>query len=314
MAKQAKSGPEKGRGRGAKLVLGGALLDAAVLLGGSVLLRGRLARRSEAALLKQRQEQEAERLRKELELAKTIQLNMLPSIFPAFPERKEFELFAGMEPAKELGGDFYDFYMIDRDHVAIVIADVSGKGIPAAMLMMASKIMVNNTTKNRSRDAAKVLNAVNRQMQERNPENMFVTLWMGILEISTGKLSAANAGHEYPCLKRSGGEFALFKDPHGLVLGAMEDTEYDSYEIQLKPGDTLFVYTDGVTEATDAAEEMFGTGRLVEALNINPDAPVRELLGNVRLAVDRFVKDAPTADDMTMLALQYFGAEGRKED
>lgn len=164
----------------------------------------------------------------------------------------------GWSRPRSWGGDFYDYYMIDRDHLALIIADVSGKGIPAAMFMMASKIMINNRAKSRSHDPAKILKAVNKQIMDNNASQMFVTLWMGILEISTGKLAAANAGHEYPCLRQRGGTFELFKDKHSLVLGAMEDTEFTSYELQLEPGDSLFVYTDGVTEATNGAEELFG--------------------------------------------------------
>ena len=257
--------------------------------------------------------QKTERLSMELELAKTIQSNMLPNTYPVFPERKEFDVYARTEPAKELGGDFFDFQMIDRDHLALIIADVAGKGIPAAMFMMASKIIIHNMAKNRNHDPAKILKAVNKQIGANNQSDMFVTLWLGILEISTGLLSAANAGHEYPCLMHKNRDFILLKDPHGLVLGAMDKTEYRSYEIQLVPGDTVFLYTDGVTEATNAENEEFGLERMVDALNLELDVPVAKLVDNVRGAVGAFVGDAPQADDITMMVLRYFGEEGKPE-
>ena len=263
-------------------------------------------------------EQDAEtkktqRLTMELELAKTIQSNMLPSIYPVFPERKEFDVYARTEPAKELGGDFFDFQMIDKDHLALIIADVAGKGIPAAMFMMVCKIIIHNMAKSRSHDPAKILKAVNKQIGANNHADMFVTLWLGILEISTGLLSAANAGHEYPCLMHKNRDFILLKDPHGLVLGALDKTEYRSYEIQLVPGDTVFLYTDGVTEATNENNEEFGLERMVDALNLELEAPVAKLVDNVRGAVGAFVGDAPQADDITMMVLRYFGEEGKPE-
>ena len=283
------------------------LLAAAAVFSASV-------KRDRSVIVEQEAEaQKTERLSMELELAKTIQSNMLPNTYPVFPERKEFDVYARTEPAKELGGDFFDFQMIDRDHLALIIADVAGKGIPAAMFMMASKIIIHNMAKNRNHDPAKILKAVNKQIGANNQSDMFVTLWLGILEISTGLLSAANAGHEYPCLMHKNRDFILLKDPHGLVLGAMDKTEYRSYEIQLVPGDTVFLYTDGVTEATNAENEEFGLERMVDALNLELDVPVAKLVDNVRGAVGAFVGDAPQADDITMMVLRYFGEEGKPE-
>ncbi|MBR2800407.1 MAG: serine/threonine-protein phosphatase [Oscillospiraceae bacterium] len=271
-------------------------------------------KRDRSVIVEQEAEaQKTERLSMELELAKTIQSNMLPNTYPVFPERKEFDVYARTEPAKELGGDFFDIQMIDRDHLALIIADVAGKGIPAAMFMMASKIIIHNMAKNRNHDPAKILKAVNKQIGANNQSDMFVTLWLGILEISTGLLSAANAGHEYPCLMHKNRDFILLKDPHGLVLGAMDKTEYRSYEIQLVPGDTVFLYTDGVTEAMNAENEEFGLERMVDALNLELDVPVAKLVDNVRRAVGAFVGDAPQADDITMMVLRYFGEEGKPE-
>ena len=277
------------------------------------LICAEIAKRGRVLLFEEHEEaKKTERISMELDLAKAIQKNMIPNLYPAFPERKEFDIYARMEPAKELGGDFYDYYMIDRDHLALIVADVSGKGIPAALFMMASKAMINDQAKSRSHDPAKILKAVNKQMVANNSTGMFVTLWMGILEISTGKLRAANAGHEPPCL-RQGGEFELLKDEHSLVLGVREDTEYESYEIRLEPGDGIFVYTDGVTEATSAEEELFGSERLVAALNQAPEAGVTQLVDSVHHAMNAFVGDASQADDFTMLALKFYGEESQQE-
>lgn len=278
------------------------------------LICAEIAKRGRVLLFEEHEEaKKTERISMELDLAKTIQKNMIPNLYPAFPEQKGFDVYAHMEPAKELGGDFYDYFMIDRDHLALIVADVSGKGIPAALFMMASKAMINDQAKSRSHDPAKILKAVNKQMVANNSTGMFVTLWMGILEISTGKLRAANAGHEPPCLRQGGGKFELLKDEHSLVLGVMEDTEYESYEIQLEPGDGIFVYTDGVTEATNAEEELFGSERLVAALNQAPEAGVTQLVDSVHHAMNAFVGDASQADDFTMLALKFYGEEGPQE-
>ena len=212
-----------------------------------------------------------------------------------------------MDPAKEVGGDFYDYFLIDDDHLAIVMADVSGKGVPAALFMMASKIMIGNTSKLGKMDPAAILQTVNEQICDGNTQEMFVTVWLGILEISTGKLTAANAGHEYPAVKLGDKNFELYKDKHGLVIGGMPGVKYTDYEIMLKPGDALFLYTDGVPEATSADTELFGTDRMIEALNRVPDAAPEDVLANVRSGVDSFVKGAEQFDDLTMLCLKYRG-------
>ena len=249
-----------------------------------------------------------ERIQTELELATRIQAAMLPSDFPAFPDRNEFDLYAAMDPAREVGGDFYDFYLIDDDHLALTIADVSGKGVPAALFMMVSKILLKNYAKSIT-SPAKVLEAVNNQICANNKEEMFVTVWLGIFEISTGKLIAANAGHEYPVIMHDG-TFSIYKDKHGLVIGGMAGVPYKDYEIQLNPGDKLFVYTDGVPEATTADNQMFGLDRLIEALNNDAAVSPEQILKNVREAVNDFVQDAEQFDDLTMLCFEY----KKKED
>ena len=243
----------------------------------------------------------------ELNMATEIQTSMLPSIFPAFPDRPEIDLYASMDPAKEVGGDFYDFFMIDDDHLGIVIADVSGKGVPAALFMMISKTVVKNYAL-LGLSASEILMKSNDSLNSQNTAKMFVTTWIGILEISTGKMTCANAGHEYPAILHDG-RFELLKDKHGLVLGAMAGVPYKEYEIQLEKGDKIFVYTDGVPEATSASDELYGTDRMIDALNSNIEANPEEVLINVRASVDAFVGNAEQFDDLTMVCLEYKGVE-----
>ncbi|MBQ6595305.1 MAG: SpoIIE family protein phosphatase [Clostridia bacterium] len=250
---------------------------------------------------------EKERINTELHMANQIQESMLPGIFPPFPDRCEFDLYAVMNPAREVGGDFYDFFLIDDDHLGIVMADVSGKGVPAALFMMASKIILQSCAM-LGRSASEILTKTNEAICSNNRMQMFVTVWLGILEISTGKLTASNAGHEYPAAKK-GTPFVLLRDRHGFVLGGMEDAKYSEYTLQLSPGDRLFLYTDGVAEATNAEGALFGTRRMLEALNRMPNGSPREILENVRRAVDEFVQDAEQFDDLTMLCLEYRGPQ-----
>ena len=247
---------------------------------------------------------EKERIGAELELANRIQASALPK---EFPSRKEFSIYASMTPAKMVGGDFYDFFMIDEEHLGLVIADVSGKGVPAALFMMVSSALIRQTTAGQY-SPAKILQSVNRQICARNPEEMFVTVWLGILEIATGKLTAANAGHEYPMLKRTGESFELLKDRHGLVVGAMDGVPYIDYEVKLEPGAKLFVYTDGVSEAVNESLVQFGTDRILESLRSSEEGTPREILEAVNHAVNEFAGDAPQFDDLTMMCVEYKGA------
>ena len=256
---------------------------------------------------------EKERIGTEMSLATRIQENMLPTIYPAFPDRSEFDIFASMTPAKEVGGDFYDFFLVDDDHLCVFIADVSGKGVPAALFMMASMIILANNAQ-MGKSPAQILNDTNSAICANNREEMFVTVWIGILEISTGKLTAANAGHEYPVIKLPNGKYELFKDKHGFVIGGMDGAKYKDYDIQLEPGSKLFLYTDGVPEATDGNERLFGTDRMLDALNAAPDASPKETLESMRREVDRFVRDAEQFDDLTMVCLEYMGEVPDKKD
>ena len=242
----------------------------------------------------------------ELNTATQIQNGMVPNIFPAFPERKEFEVYASMNTAKEVGGDFYDFFLIDEKHLAMVMADVSGKGVPAALFMMASKILINDRAL-MGGTPAEILSFVNDRICSNNQAEMFVTVWLGILDIDTGNVIAANAGHEYPAIRRNGKRFELLRDKHGFVVGGMEGIRYKDYEFTLNKGDSLFLYTDGVPEATDSTDEQFGTDRMLAALNINADGNPDEILANVNSEVNKFVGDAVQFDDLTMLCLNYNG-------
>ena len=249
---------------------------------------------------------EKERIGAELNVATQIQADMLPRIFPAFPERREFEIYATMNPAKEVGGDFYDFFLVDDDHLAMVIADVSGKGVPAALFMVIAKTLIKNHAQNRD-TPGEVFTHTNEQLCEGNDAGLFVTAWMGVLEISTGKFVYVNAGHNPPLLRHTGGGFEWLKSRPGFVLAGMEGLRYRENEMTLEPGDTLYLYTDGVTEATDAEQELFGEERLQAALNEQPDLSVYDLLPKIKNCIDKFVGEAEQFDDITMLGLKYRG-------
>ena len=252
---------------------------------------------------------EQSRIGTELELANRIQMSILPEVGPEIKDRKEFLLRASMTPAKEVGGDFYNFFLIDKDHLGLVMADVSGKGVPAALFMMASMILLKDLAVP-GRKPSEILTQANNDICRNNKAKMFVTVWLGILEISTGLMTCASAGHEFPALRGSDKTFRLFKDPHGFVLGGMEDMKYKDYELKLSPGDALFVYTDGVPEANDAAGAFFGTDRMEEALNLAQPGHPKDILMKVRESVETFAGGAEQFDDMTMMCLEYCGPGG----
>ena len=249
---------------------------------------------------------EKERISAELNVATQIQADMLPRIFPPFPERNDFDIFATMTPAKEVGGDFYDFFLIDDDHLCLVMADVSGKGVPAALFMVIAKTLIKNHAM-QGESPAEILANVNSQLCDGNEAEMFVTVWLAIVELSTGRGVAANAGHEHPAVCRGDGRFELVVYRHSPAVAAMEGIRFREHEFELHPGDRLYVYTDGVPEATDARNELFGTARMLDALNRDPSAAPEELLCAVRREIDAFVGDAPQFDDITMLSLHYKG-------
>ena len=255
---------------------------------------------------------EKERISTELNVATTIQAQMLPCTFPAFPERHDFEIYASMTPAREVGGDFYDFFLVDEDHLALVIADVSGKGVPAALFMVVARTLIKNSALT-GLSPDEILEQVNNQLSDHNSADMFVTVWLGILTLSTGRMLCANAGHEFPAVSRQGQRYELLKDPHGFVMGGMPDMKYRSYELQLQPEDRLFVYTDGVPEATNAATEMLGTDAMLALLNEDPMRTPEALLKEMKAGVDAFVGAADRFDDLTMLSFLYHGPEKANE-
>lgn len=254
---------------------------------------------------------EKERIATELNVAAKIQADMLPAEFPMFPDRDEFELYASMDPAKEVGGDFYDVFLADDDHLAIVMGDVSDKGVPAALFMVIAQTLIR-TRAQMGGDPGQILTDVNSKLKEKSRHNMFVTVWLAIITISTGEVIEANAGHENPVIRRNGGSFEFLKLPHDMVVGVIDGLVYKTDTFKLSPGDTIFIYTDGVPEATDKDEECFGEDRMLETLNRAIDITPRELLRTVRAGVDAFVGDAPQFDDLTMLAIRYLGTDGSK--
>lgn len=240
----------------------------------------------------------------ELNIATNIQKSMLPCIFPAFPDRKEFDIFATMDPAREVGGDFYDFFMVDESHLAIVVADVSGKGVPAALFMVIGKTLIKDHTKP-GRDLGEVFTEVNNLLCESNSEGMFITAFEGVLDLVTGEFNFVNAGHEIPFVCKRGKTFEPYKIRAGFVLAGMEGIRYKYGSMKLEEGDRIFQYTDGVTEATNKNNELYGMGRLTEILTKNSKLEPTKLLPVVKADIDSFVGSAPQFDDITMLCLEY---------
>ena len=257
-----------------------------------------------------RERAEKERIGAELNVAAQIQADMLPRLFPAFPHRKEFDIYASMQPAKEVGGDFYDFFLVDENTLAIVMADVSGKGVPAAMFMVITKTLIQNTALS-GKSPEVVFGIVNKTLCENNDANMFVTAILGYLDIPTGKLTYVNAGHNPPLLRKAGGSFEWLKAKAGFILAGDEDTFYRQREITLNPGDELFLYTDGVTEAVNKDNKLFGDPRLLKTANNHLDLPLKEFTVSIKREIDKFAEGAEQADDITMLAFRYKGLGGK---
>ena len=254
---------------------------------------------------------EKERIGAELNVATKIQAEMLPRIFPPFDNHCEIELYATMNPAKEVGGDFYDFFMVDDDRFAVVVADVSGKGVGAALFMVVAKTLLKDASY-RFKTPAEIFWHVNNILCENNESGLFVTAWMGILELSTGRLQFANAGHTMPLLK-SENEVKFLKSKPNLMLAAMELTPYQNHEIKMNVGDRLFVYTDGVTEATNDKNELYGENRLLETMKMAKGKSPKEVLDFVRKDIDKFVDNAPQFDDITMLEMIVRSKSGEKK-
>ncbi len=249
------------------------------------------------------------RISAEYNVAKQIQTDILPGNFPAFPERRDFDIYASLYSSRDICGDFYDFFLIDDDHLALVLGDVSGKGVPAAMFMVIVKTLIKNRAL-QGHSPAEVLQNVSEQLLEGNNAGMFATVWLAVLELSTGEGLAANAGQEHPALCRVGKRFELQEYRHSPPVGAMEGIRFREHSFRLSPGDTLFVYTDGVKEARNPKEELYGARRILEALNREPEATPGVLLQTVKASIDHFCAGEEQLDDMTMLSLKYYGPSG----
>ena len=247
---------------------------------------------------------EKQRVGTELHVASMIQEGMIPTVFPPFPDKKVFDLHAMMTPAKEVGGDFYDYFMPDDDHLCFVVADVSGKGIPAALFMMVTKILIKERAL-AGGTPGEILSFVNKRICENNVADMFVTVWFGILDIPAGKISASNAGHDHPVIMHADGRTEILKTKSGPVIGAFEDVRFRDFEIDVKKSDKIFLYTDGLIEATNSDLKMFGMDAMIDSLEKARELSPKAIIDSVWEDVTAFVGDAPQFDDLTMLCLEY---------
>ena len=247
---------------------------------------------------------EKERIAAELNVATKIQSDMLPSIFPPFPERKEIDIYASMNPAKEVGGDFYDFFFVDEKHIALVMADVSGKGVPAALFMVIAKVLIKNRML-RGDTPCEALKNVNNQLCEGNESGLFVTVWLALIDLETGEGLVTNAGHEHPVIKRKDGEFEIIKYKHSPAVAVMENMKFEEHSFKLNPGDRIFVYTDGVTEAQNVDKELFGETRMLQAVNKYKDCTIEEIVEGVQQSIDEYVNGATQFDDITMMTFAF---------
>ncbi len=261
---------------------------------------------STVVTLKHYIDEAAARIDEELRFARSIQHSALPAVFPPFPERKEFNIYAQMDTAKEVGGDFYDFYFVGNNKLAFLIADVSGKGIPAAMFMMTAKTLIKGFAES-GKSVNETFTLANNELCKNNDAGMFVTAWMGIIDLKTGVIEYTNAGHNPPIVVHADGSCEYLKARHGFILAGMEDINYRKSEVQLQQGDKIYLYTDGVTEATDAHDKLYGEERLENVLSDNASSSVEETCGKIKADIDLFVGDAPQFDDITMLYLEYNG-------
>ena len=246
---------------------------------------------------------ERERMGTELSFARTIQVNSIPCEFPAFPDRDEFDIYGSMKPAYEVGGDFFNFYFVDDSHIALVIGDISGKGIPASLFMMVVNIMIGDRT-GMGGTPAEILTFVNEHICEHNDADMFSTIWLGIVDLRTGNVTATNAGHEELTISHGGGDYEIYKTPHDLAVGVISGTKYRDYEFHLDPGDKIFLYTDGLTEATRGDETMLTMKGALEVMSRYKDCSPEETIKGVYKSVNEFVEGAPQFDDLTMLCFE----------
>ena len=249
---------------------------------------------------------EKEKFKTEFDVASQIQSNMLPKNFDELTDNESFEIYAYMKPASEVGGDFYDYFKIDEDHVYFVIGDVSGKGIPSTLFMVKTMYLIENHAKF-NEDLSQVLEKVNNLAYERNDEELFVTIWLGKLNFKTGKLSYVNAGHNQPLVKHDSNNFEYLKTHPNLVIGGIEDIQYNEHEINLNAGDMIFLYTDGVTEANDNYNGFYGENRLKETINNNKNKKLNDIINEITEDIDKFCNNSEQYDDITMLIIKYNG-------
>ena len=260
------------------------------------------------AITKERQSIESE-----LSLAKEIQASSIPNVFPPFPERTEFDIFAGMEPAKEVGGDFYDFYFIDDKNLMFLIADVSGKGVPAALFMMTTKTLINYIAQS-GLSPKEMIETVNRKICENNKRGFFITMFAGIVDVETGKASFINCGHNPPLIRHENGDYRYLEIDSNIVLGVFDSAEYNIFEGYLNPGDTICVYTDGITEAINVYDEQFGEDRLLETINTFKDEDVKTIQLGIKSKVKEFAEGVAQSDDMTMVTFRYNGKNNSADE
>lgn len=252
----------------------------------------------------------AARIDRELEFARSIQHSAIPTVFPPYPGHSEFDIYATMDTAKEVGGDFYDFYFVGENRLGFLIADVSGKGIPAAMFMMTAKTIIKGYAES-GKPVDEVFTTANEKLCESNDAGMFVTAWMGVLDTVTGKVEFANSGHNPPLVRHAGGGFEYLRSKPCFILAGMDGIKYRKNEFTLAPGDEIYLYTDGVTEATDSENNLYGEERLLALLNSMGDLSGEEICRAVKADIDAFVGDAPQFDDITMLYLKYNGGDAK---
>ena len=247
---------------------------------------------------------EREKINSELSIAKSIQMSSLPDIFPPFPDRPEFDIYASMVAAKEVGGDFYDFYFLDDNHFMFLIADVSGKGIPAALFMMTAKTLICNVAPTIN-DPQELINTINNKIYANNKNGLFITMFAGIVDVSTGELTCINCGHNPPLLKQNGGEYKYMELDSNMVLGVVENVDFNVYKTKLNEGDVIFTYTDGVTEATDEENNMYGEDRLINCINSTEVTNIKDLTNVIKSDVNDYTGDIAQSDDLTMLIFRY---------
>ena len=245
-----------------------------------------------------------ERMEEELNVGRDIQLSMVPASFPAFPDRDEFDVHALLLPAREIGGDFYDYFFVGRNKLCICVGDVSGKGVPAALFMAVTKTMIKSVSAE-DHSPASIITRVNDEISQDNPSCMFITLFLGILDVVTGEFRYTNAGHPYPYLKLAGGDMETLKEVHGPVVGAMDGMAYGEDSVNLALDDQLLIFTDGITEAMDVSDQLYGEQRVIDLFNSVASNDPETLVAKTLESVEVFAGEAEQADDITILALRY---------